>query len=336
MARTRPKRTGSRTHEGFRTVTVLVLCDDLDITADRVIAELTSRQVPVVRANTAWFPSSLSIYASLGGNRWSGAMRVRERDLPWEEVRAVWYRRPNGFRFPTEMSEPERRHAGWEARFGLGGVLASLPVRWVNHPQREADACYKPIQLTVARECGLAVPHTVITNEPERVRQFAASAVSGIVVKTLSTPAVLESSRITVAHARRLSEADLADLSGVDVTAHLFQAWVEKAYEVRVTAVGRELFPVAIEATTPQAREDWHNDLDSCRYRVVDVPVRVCDAIAGYLDRLGLSYAAFDFVVDSDERWWFLEANPGGQYGWLQTATGLPISTAVADLLARG
>lgn len=316
-------------------MTVLVLCEDLDITADRVIAELTTRRVPVVRANTAWFPSSLSLYASLRGDRWAGAIRVRGRHVRWDDVRSVWYRRPNGFRFPAAMSAPERRHAGWEARFGLGGVLASLPVHWVNHPQREADACYKPIQLTLARRCGLAVPDTVITNEPDRVRQFAAGTAGGIVVKTLSTPAVLESSRITVAHARRLSEADLADLSGVDVTAHLFQAWVDKVYEVRVTAVGRKLFAVAIEATTPAAREDWHNDLDSCRYHVVDVPAQVREPVAAYLDHLGLSYAAFDFAVDQDGRWWFLEANPGGQYGWLQAATGLPISSAIADLLAR-
>lgn len=42
------------------------------------------------------------------------------------------------------------------------------------------------------------------------------------------------------------------------------------------------------------------------------------------------------FAVDHDRRWWFLEANPGGQYGWLQAATGAPISTAMADLLERG
>lgn len=316
-------------------MTVLVLCEDLDITADRVIAELTSRRVPVVRANTAWFPSTLSLYASLSGDRWSGAIRVRGRQVRWDDIRSIWYRRPNGFRFPAAMSEPERRHASWEARFGLGGVLACLPVRWVNHPHRQADANYKPVQLAVARRCGLAVPNTVITNEPDQVRQFAASAAGGVVVKTLSTPAVLEASGITVAHARRLSERDLADLSGVDVTAHLFQAWVDKAYEVRVTAVGERMFAVAIEATTPAGREDWHNDLESCRYHVVDVPARVREPVAAYLDQLGLSYAAFDFAVDHDEHWWFLEANPGGQYGWLQAATGLPISTAVADLLAR-
>jgi glutathione synthase/RimK-type ligase-like ATP-grasp enzyme len=157
------------------------------------------------------------------------------------------------------------------------------------------------------------------------------------VVKTLSTPAVLESGGITLAHTHRLVEADLADLSGVGATAHLFQQWAgPKAFEVRVTVVGKRLFPVAIEAGTEAAREDWRNDIDGLTYWIVDVPPPVEVAVSAYMKAFGLHYAAFDFVVTTDGQWVFLEANPGGQYGWLQAATGLPISTAVADLLEKG
>lgn len=34
--------------------------------------------------------------------------------------------------------------------------------------------------------------------------------------------------------------------------------------------------------------------------------------------------------------WLFLEANPGGQFGWLEGATGLPISVALAKPLTQG
>ncbi|OLT22004.1 hypothetical protein BJF78_33465 [Pseudonocardia sp. CNS-139] len=52
-------------------------------------------------------------------------------------------------------------------------MLAALPVLWVNHPSRLADAAYKPVQLALAHECGLRVPDTVVTSEPESVRRFA-------------------------------------------------------------------------------------------------------------------------------------------------------------------
>lgn len=317
-------------------MTVLVLCPEMDLTADRVVAELTARDVPVVRVDTAWFPARLTLDTQLDGDHWAGTLRTERRSVDLTNLRSVWYHSPNAFRFPTGMSQPERRHAGWEAKFGLGGVLASLPVLWVNHPFREADACYKPLQLAVARRCGFSVPETIVTNDPDGVRRFVRRLKRPVVVKTLSTPVVLESGGITVAHTRRLTADDLADLSGVDVTTHLFQELIVKAYDVRLTAVGQRLLATKFEASTAAAREDWRNDLDRLGYRAIEVPAAVERATHRYLDALGLAYAAFDFAVDFDGRWWFLEANPGGQYGWLQAATGVPISTAMADLLERG
>lgn len=317
-------------------MTVLVLSPEMDLTADRVVAELTARNVPVVRIDTAWFPTQLAMDTRLGAECWTGTLRTDRRSVDLSEIRSVWYRSPTAFRFPAGMSRPERRHAAWEAKFGFGGVLASLPVLWVNHPHREADASYKPLQLVVARRCGFSVPATIITNDAEGVRRFARRLAGPIIVKTLSTPAVLESGGITVAHTRRLTIDDLADLSGVDVTAHLFQELIRKKYDVRLTAVGGRLFATKIEAVTAAAQEDWRNDLDRLIYRVMEVPYPIEEASHRYLETLGLAYAAFDFAVDRDGQWWFLEANPGGQYGWLQAATEAPISTAVADLLERG
>ena len=60
------------------------------------------------------------------------------------------HRSPATFDLPVGMSTPERVHAHREGKIGLGGVLASLPVLWANHPGRSADAVYKPLQLAVA------------------------------------------------------------------------------------------------------------------------------------------------------------------------------------------
>lgn len=55
---------------------------------------------------------------------------------------------------------------------------------------------------------------------------------------------------------------------------------------------------------------------------------------------LGLVYGAFDLVVGPDEAGdeivSFLEINPGGQYGFLEAATGVPITDSLVRLLARG
>jgi glutathione synthase/RimK-type ligase-like ATP-grasp enzyme len=50
---------------------------------------------------------------------------------------------------------------------------------------------------------------------------------------------------------------------------------------------------------------------------------------------MGLVYGALDFVIGPDG-WTFLEVNAGGQYGWLEDATGAPITSRLADLLTKG
>ncbi len=45
------------------------------------------------------------------------------------------------------------------------------------------------------------------------------------------------------------------------------------------------------------------------------------------------TFGAFDFSVTPDGRWWFLECNPAGQWGWLAEQTRLPIAEAIADEL---
>ena len=64
-------------------------------------------------------------------------------------LRSIWYRSSTTFQFPPELSDAERQHAFLEAKYGLGGVLSSLPVLWVNHPVRVAAAS-KPVQLSTA------------------------------------------------------------------------------------------------------------------------------------------------------------------------------------------
>jgi hypothetical protein len=46
--------------------------------------------------------------------------------------------------------------------------------------------------------------------------------------------------------------------------------------------------------------------------------------------------AQADFVVTPENRWVVLEANTGPQTGWLEPATGVPITETMATLLAKG
>jgi ATP-grasp ribosomal peptide maturase len=314
---------------------VLVLGDAGDWSAAEVGKHLDARGVRWVLLDTADFPQRMSLDARLdtGYGGWRGEVAIDGQTLRLGEVTAVYYRKPRDFDLPEGLSGPERRFSHAQARVGLGGVLASLPVRWLSHPSALADAEYKPRQLALLRQAGLVTPPTLVTNDPAAVRAFAA-AQGDLVVKPLAEPIVWEGGGESVVFTRRLVAEDLDTLDGVDTTAHLFQAWQEKRCECRVMAVGMDrLFAVAIHAGSSESSVDWRSDYASLRYEVIETPEHVRAGIARYLRAASLAYSAFDFVVTPDGQWVVLEANGSGMWGWLAEECGLPIAEAIADEL---
>jgi ATP-grasp ribosomal peptide maturase len=314
-------------------VTVLVLAPELDISADRMVSELDARGMPVFRVDTAWFPTGMALEAQLVKGRWVGHLTTPHHTVELSRIRSIWYRTPTVFRFPDELSPTERHHAFLEAKFGIGGVLGSLEVLWVNHPNRAA-AAYKPVQLAVAARSGLDVPDTVITNAPTAVRDFVAGRGAGrVITKMLGSNHVEELGARRVAFTRTLDDDDVSDLRGIETTAHLLQQWVPKSHEVRVIAIGGQLFGFGIHAGSSESFVDFRADYGSLRYERSDVPRSIAACIHAVMHCLGLMYGALDFVVTPTGKWVFLECNPGGQYDWLEVRTGAPLTAALADLL---
>ncbi|MBE1500928.1 ATP-grasp ribosomal peptide maturase [Amycolatopsis lexingtonensis] len=306
--------------------TVLVLTEATDTTADLVVKELANRGASVLRVDTADFPLSLQVSAQFDGT-WHGEIRSVDRAVELGDIRSVYVRRPTMFRFSAAMTDAEQRFAGREARRGIGGLLLSLPCAWVNHPSRAADAEYKPLQLQAAAACGLSVPRTVITNIPEDAAEH--STFLGLAVyKALASATVADGNRVAFIPTTEVATSDLAD-PRVALTAHQFQTRVPKVGDVRATVVGRRVF--AANILSPEGGAiDWRTNYAGLRYEPVDLPGEVEAALLALLDRLGLVFAAADFVVTADGQHHFVDLKPGGQWGWIEEATGLPIAAALA------
>ncbi|MGK4908329.1 ATP-grasp ribosomal peptide maturase [Streptomyces albus] len=316
-------------------MTVLVLTRALDASSDLVIAELTERGVPVCRLDPGDFPGSLALGARIGPGvgHWAGTLRGQHRDLTFEEVSAVYYRRPSPFRMHPDMTDQDTRWSQAEARAGFRGMLAALDCVWVNHPSRNAYAELKPVSLATAGRCGLFVPETIITNDPAEARAF----VEALPGKTAAYKAMGPGGPTTYdgnAHALWTTQVRAEEITdAVSLTAHLFQQWVPKAYEVRVTAVGRRLFAAEIHAGSDASRIDFRTDYDSLTYRPCPVPEPVATGMHALLDALHLRYAACDFLVGQDDgRWYLVDVNPNGQWGFIPELRE-SLTHALADLL---
>lgn len=313
--------------------TVLVLTEPSDTTADLVVKELDRRGARVFRTDTGDFPLSLRVSAWFDGS-WRGEIQGPDGSVDLCDIRSVYVRRPTAFTFPSAMNDAEQRFAAREARRGIGGLLMSLPCSWVNHPSKAADAEYKPFQLATATACELSVPRTVITNVPGDADQHIAHLGPSVVYKTLSAATVADGERVSLVYTTPVTAADMAD-SRVALTANQFQQRVLKVRDVRATVVGKRVFAanILVDDERVSGLLDWRADYNALRYEPVALPASVESSLLRMTERLGLKFAAVDFVVTADDKHFFVDLNPSGQWGWIQEATALPIADALAALL---
>ncbi|MFD3400281.1 ATP-grasp ribosomal peptide maturase [Kribbella sp. NPDC058693] len=305
---------------------VLVLTCIDDPTSDAVIEELNSREVPVVRCDPAdVLTGRLNVAAQYGSG--PSTLRTTSRDLDLHTIRSVYYRRPSPYRAPAGLTDHDGRFAADQARHGMGGVLAGIRARWVNHIWRSLEADFKPAQLAVAHELGFVVPPTLVTNVPGEARTFA-DAHDQVLYKPLHASELHgEDGSLSVIWVDEVSPHDLDDSIGT--TLHMFQQRVDKVADVRTTVIGANVFSVRIDSP----HLDWRRDYGAVTYSVIDTPDDVAKACRRYLERFGLLFGAFDFGLGADGQWSWYECNSGGQWHWLELETGLPMTAALADLL---
>lgn len=312
---------------------VLVVAEELEAAADMVVDRLNRRNVPVLRFDAAAFPQQLALAAGYSGSGWTGTLVTAGRPVRLEEVRAVYWRRPGRPQVAGGIPGPYRLWARDQADAALLNVLSALPVRWLNNPHIDRPAAHKPQQLHIATACGLAVPRTLVTNDPDAARKWAADLGTPIVCKP-----VLGGRLEDRGERRRMVPTHPVDTrcldASVGLTGHMFQERVPKAYEVRLTAVGGRLFAAIIHAGSEQAGQDWRTDYPALTYGTTTAPDHVAAGVLAFLDAYKLAYGAFDFAVTPAGEWVFFECNPCGTWAWVEQRTGLPIAAAHADYLS--
>lgn len=313
---------------------VLVVAEQLDPTADLVVQALSERGTPVLRFDLAEFPQSVVLAAEHRAEApgWAGELATDRRAVQLQEVRAVYYRRPGLPAISPKVDEVYREWALSQALVGVVQILSSLPVVWMHHPDVYRASAHKPGQLVTATTAGLRVPRSFLGNSLSRARKWGEGIGGSLACKPIAAASLsLPDSPPTMLPTRRIEVSDLDE--SLELTAHYLQEWVPKDYEVRLTVVGRQMFPVAIHAKSDKAKADWRSDYDALEYEPVAVPDKVAEGVLRFMRAYQLNYGALDFAVRPDGEWVFFECNPAGQWQFIAKATGLPIAEAHASLL---
>lgn len=225
-----------------------------------------------------------------------------------------------------------------EARAFREGLWESLDCFWVSRPQRVSEAENKAYQLKVAAQLGFIIPRTVMTNDPEEFLRFYSECDGNVISKPVLHGDVQFGDGSRVVYSNLVRRCDLGFARSVRYSPIIFQEYVAKKLELRITVVGKRVFAAEIHSQQSlRSRVDWrHYDLEHTPYRVHQLPDDIVERCARLVETLGLQFGAIDMILTPDGRYVFLEINPNGEWGWVEHLTGLPISKAIADLLIGG
>jgi glutathione synthase/RimK-type ligase-like ATP-grasp enzyme len=307
---------------------IVVVSHEGDEHAPPVLRALRRRRAEAVVVDLADFPRRADLALRFGGRSAGAEVRTPSGRVRAGAITAVWWRRPQPFDVGRGLRYADAAFAFRQVKEAMAGFAASLDATWVNDPWREAAADHKPFQLSRAMRSGLAVPPTLVTNDPARARAFVrARGRRRTVHKALHATA--DDWRPT----RLIGPDDLARIDGVRQAPLVLQEYVP-GVDVRVTVVGDQLFAAEIDARDTASPEDFRPVWQEARIARCELPGPVERGIRTLVAGLGLRYAAVDLRRRHGGEHLFLEVNSSGQWLFVEERTGQPITAALARLLA--
>lgn len=301
-------------------MTVLLVTEEADLAADLVVLGLRRRGASFIRFNVDSFPTAARVTWDPLAR--TGVFEIGGTRIDASEIEAAWFRTPHS----TTNSDP---YVERESRTFLACCWEESPWPWINRPRAVRAAENKIRQLRVAAETGFEVPDTVVSNDLVQVRRILSTP---MIAKTLAGAITTVNGTPNYIYSQLVDDAVLND-EAVAAAPCIFQGLAKPATDVRVTVVGSAVFAteILLHGALPI---DWRAaPEDAVTYMPVTLPDDVARRCVAMCDSLHLAYGAFDLVRCDPARYIFLEVNPSGQWGWIEHATGQPITDAIVNLL---
>jgi len=310
---------------------ILLATNKRDVTSDFVVLELRRRELDFVRLNT----EDLANYELVmpGGDPAAITLRNSRTTIDVSRVTGAYYRRPGRPEQHDANGIATYISAEWSAV--LRALWNALDDRWLNSPFAILRAEDKPRQLAAARRAGFRVPDTLVTNAFDAAHAFVECGPT--VGKPLRHALLDDGSNGSVIFTSRIDGLSCDDAPAVRRAPMILQREIAKRADLRIVVVDDVIFATRIKSQAHEETEvDWRRGerLDLA-HEPTTLPEDVAAACVAITRALGLRFSAIDIVEDRSGDFWFLEANPNGQWAWIEQRTGAPITAAIVDGLAR-
>jgi glutathione synthase/RimK-type ligase-like ATP-grasp enzyme len=266
-----------------------------------------------------------SIEFEVEGGAVTGELRVGDRSYRLEEFRAAYSRLMDDRCLPELAGHAENSPLRLRCR-GFHDTLTRWleisPARVVNRCGPMATNGSKPYQIQLIRDQGFLVPETLVTNDPELVREFR-SRHGRIIYKSISSVRSI---------VQTMEDADDGRLENLRWCPAQFQAFVDGT-NIRVHTVGGEVFATAACTDATDYRYASRQTGESAELREAELDPELAERCLNLSKSLGLDFAGIDLKVTPDDEVYCFEVNPCPAFSYYEGNAGQPISDGLARYL---
>jgi len=317
---------------------ILIISNKWDISVDFIVRELSKRKEKFIRLNTEDLPYSncaisLPDFSFLLSNKKEflelvGNLRsvlFRRPGKPFEEVKLT--------HIPTKPSILYSREQ-WHSF--IEGLLSISNVLWINDPRFNDYMECKIIQLRKAIEIGFNVPKTCITSSKKIAEKFIKNCNGFIVIKSLYSSLIEYPDKDFFIFTNIIESLKDVPEMEIGIAPIIFQEYIKGKIDYRVTVIGKKVYTVRIESTKGNTIPvDWRTQKNGLKFIPCELPDDIYKKCINFVANCGLIFGAIDLIRTKD-KFYFLEVNPNGEWGWLQESTDLPIAETITDYLVAG
>lgn len=317
---------------------ILILADAFDAHADSVERHLKELGTRHFRLNLDVDSLRFS-HIHFNGSTW----RIEQNGCRVDsgEISCVW---PRALTVTLNLEQRNIKEENsfhlWRSEWNrcLYGMYSYLnDVFWMNSISKSSLSDNKFNQMRSARRHGFMIPDFISSNCPGELRDFARKY-GEVALKFMSQEIYRgEDGVYSGIYVNRLTEKDLDAFGDVEENPVTLQRYINKSYEVRYTYVDGVHMVCRIDSQkSSRASVDWRRyDIANTPHSVINPPEEIKLKVKGFMESVGLTYGALDFIVDQRGGWWYLEVNSAGQWLWIEDLVALPISATIARSLAN-
>lgn len=310
-------------------IQTLILSSSIDYSTDLICIELEKRNIQYLRINRDQF-QLFEITLNIDMLVMKIVVCNKTYIFRNQDTNAIYFRAPVFLRTMNKrfLLEEQVYKSQWNAF--IRNLIVFDKIKWINNPVNTYRAENKIYQLAKAKEIGLRIPKTIVSNiSPQLLSN------KKYVIKSIDTAIFNEENTEMFMYTTIMTGEEIQN-SDLSLAPVFLQEYLEDKVDMRITYVSGETYPVRILSNNKGINCDWRKlNKDELQYIPCQIPVKIDIMIQKLMQKLKLEFGGID-LIESKGDIYFIEVNPTGEWGWLESNTNLKIDKAIVDSLLKG